>query len=44
VKLLLDRGADPRLHDDRGMTALGMAREGRHEKTLAALLAADATE
>jgi ankyrin repeat protein len=37
VQLLLQRGADPALRDNRGKTAADMAAEGRHAATLALL-------
>jgi hypothetical protein len=40
AKALLDAGANPALKDNRGKTALDIAREQKHEETAALLAAA----
>ena len=42
VKVLLDAGARTDLRDNRGQTALDMAREGKHDETAKVLASARA--
>ena len=42
VKVLLDAGARTDLRDNRGLTALDMAREGKHDETAKILASARA--